>query len=115
MRLEWELGMANALSKQKRKGHCLGVWLDVSQDVPGVLQDKPSGCLFTGRSVWLSPEEFLPPYFPTSLPNVWVSQGGASACSSVGRGGGRGKGALCPCKRNSLVSALRDTSWQLAL
>ena len=70
--LDWELNVANALSEQKRRRHCLGDWLDVSQHVPGVLQDKPGGCLLTGRNGWYLLGGFCPPHFLTSLPNLWV-------------------------------------------
>ena len=43
---------ANALFKQKKKGHCLGDWLEVSKHVAGVLQGKPGDCLLTGRNGW---------------------------------------------------------------
>lgn len=36
------------------------VWSDVSQDVPGVLQDQPSGCFQTGRKGWCLPGSFCP-------------------------------------------------------
>lgn len=59
--------MASALSKQKRKSHCLAGCV--------------SGCAwsFTGSAQWLSPNrqkwlvsprEFLSPCFPTSLPKM---------------------------------------------
>lgn len=43
--------------KERTLSRCLG---DVSQDVPGVLQDKPRGCLLAGRSGWYLLGSFCP-------------------------------------------------------